>query len=422
MTRLTSADHALLLRLLALPTAGPLETAEPARLWDAQFAYADSAAGFKVLHHAPADLADVRRPDVPTPVRLAARQPGFLDEQPSLVLRLGPERPRERTVMFNVHLDTVAGWEPVSFDGAVFRGRGAIDAKGPAVALLAGIRAAAARDPRVGGEVSVLVQAVAGEEGGAMGTFGTRPLVDRGYVGALNVFCEPTGLRYLTRATASATAAVRVAGRGSIDDRPGDGHNATVLLGFLAQHLATELIGDADGHACVAGLHTGTAHNRVYGTGDLMVNLAYATPAAGARLTGTLDRAVADGLERFAKLFADVPDLALTAADAHRVTTVDWLKRGLPTLRTQSPELDACMTAAAIPRWPADEPAFTCDAIWLADVPGTATAILGPGDLAANHAHADGEFATLAELTAFAGQVSRLLCSFADAPPGTDPR
>ncbi|HVK20088.1 MAG TPA: M20/M25/M40 family metallo-hydrolase [Actinokineospora sp.] len=422
MTRLTSADHALLLRLLALPTAGPLETAEPARLWDAQFAYADSAAGFKVLHHAPADLADVRRPDVPTPVRLAARQPGFLDEQPSLVLRLGPERPRERTVMFNVHLDTVAGWEPVSFDGAVFRGRGAIDAKGPAVALLAGIRAAAARDPRVGGEVSVLVQAVAGEEGGAMGTFGTRPLVDRGYVGALNVFCEPTGLRYLTRATASATAAVRVAGRGSIDDRPGDGHNATVLLGFLAQHLATELIGDADGHACVAGLHTGTAHNRVYGTGDLMVNLAYATPAAGARLTGTLDRAVADGLERFAKLFADVPDLALTAADAHRVTTVDWLKRGLPTLRTQSPELDAWMTAAAIPRWPADEPAFTCDAIWLADVPGTATAILGPGDLAANHAHADGEFATLAELTAFAGQVSRLLCSFADAPPGTDPR
>ncbi|CRK59495.1 Acetylornithine deacetylase [Alloactinosynnema sp. L-07] len=417
MTQLTSADHALLLRLLALPTAGPLETDEPARLWDAQFAYADSATGFKVLHHAPADLSDVRRPDVPAPVRAAAREPGFLDGQPSLVLSLGPRRPRERTVMFNVHLDTVAGQEPVSFDGVAFRGRGAIDAKGPAVALLAGIRDSAARDARVGDEVSVLVQAVAGEEGGAMGTFGTRPLVERGYVGALNIFCEPTGLRYLPRATASATAAVRVAGHGAIDDRPGDGHNATVLLGFLAQHLAGELVGDADGHACVAGLHTGTAHNRVYGSGDLLINLAYATPAAGARLAGTLDRAVGDGLDRFAKLFAHLPEFALTAAEAHRVTTVDWLKHGLPTLDTRSAELDAWMRAAAIPRWPADEPAFTCDAIWLADVPGTATAVLGPGDLAANNAHAEGEFATLTELTAFAEQVSRLLRAFADAPP-----
>ncbi|WP_436491870.1 M20/M25/M40 family metallo-hydrolase [Actinokineospora sp. HUAS TT18] len=422
MTRLTSADHALLLRLLALPTAGPLETSDRARIWDAQFAYADSAPEFKVLHHAPADLSDLRRPDVPAPVRMAAREPGFLDEQPSLVLRLGPQRPRARTVMFNVHLDTVAGQEPVTFDGAVFRGRGAIDAKGPAVALLAGIRDAATRDSRIGDEVSVLVQAVAGEEGGAMGTFGTRPLVERGYVGALNVFCEPTGLRYLTRATASATAAVRVGGQGAIDDRPGDGHNATVLLGFLAQHLAGELTGDADGHACVAGLHTGTAHNRVYGTGDLMINLAYATPAAGARLTGGLDRAVADGLDRFTKQFADVPAFARTAAEASRVTTVDWLKRGLPTLDSDRAALDRWMTAAAIPRWPADEPAFTCDAIWLADVPETTTAILGPGDLATNHAHATGEFATLAELTAFAGQISRLLQAFADAPPPMDSR
>lgn len=61
--------------------------------------------------------------------------------------------------MFNVHLDTVSGCEPVAFDGTRFRGR-AIDAEGPAVALLAGIRAAIAAEPAIGTEVGVLIQAV----------------------------------------------------------------------------------------------------------------------------------------------------------------------------------------------------------------------------------------------------------------------
>ena len=52
--------------------------------------------------------------------------------------------------MFNVHLDTVAGLEPVRLDGGRLYGRGAIDAKGPAVALLAGIRAALTSEPAVG--------------------------------------------------------------------------------------------------------------------------------------------------------------------------------------------------------------------------------------------------------------------------------
>jgi len=378
-------------------------------LWAAQRAYAE-ASGFTVVRHAAASLSDMDRHGVPKTVLAAAQDPAFLSCQPSLVLRLGPERPISHTVMFNVHLDTVAGTEPVSFDGSVFRGRGAIDAKGPAVALLAGIRDAAARDPAIGSEVSVLVQAVSGEEGGAMGTFGTRPLLERGFVGALNVFCEPTDLRYQPRATASATARVRVRGAGAIDDRPGDGHNATVLLGFLAAHLAEELTGDTDGHACVAGLHTGTLHNRVYGSGDLLVNLAYATDAAGTRLTGALDRAVADGVEKFAKTFAAVPELARTAADAAEITSVDWIKRDLPTLACHDPALDAVMARAGVPA--STDAAFTCDAIWMSGIPDTATAVLGPGDLAANNAHADGEFATLADLTAFADQVARILLAF----------
>ncbi|MGH3625321.1 MAG: M20/M25/M40 family metallo-hydrolase, partial [Sciscionella sp.] len=219
---LLDADRELLLRLLRIPTVGPLERVEgepPAELRRALRDYATAAAeiGLRPVHNGCASVADATREDVPLAVRRSAT-PGFLEAQPSLVLRLGPELPPEVTVMFNVHLDTVSGLVPVGFDGSRFTGRGAIDAKGPAVALLAGVRAALAADASIGTKVGVLVQAVSGEEGGAMGTIGTRQLVEAGFTGRLNVFCEPTGLRYLPRATASMTACVRVDGRDAIDD------------------------------------------------------------------------------------------------------------------------------------------------------------------------------------------------------------
>jgi acetylornithine deacetylase/succinyl-diaminopimelate desuccinylase-like protein len=381
------------------------------------YAAAAEALGMRVVHHASPPASAVRRPDVPVAVRRAAEDPGFLAGQPSLVLRLGPALPRESTVMFNVHLDTVAGLdEPVGFDGSRFTGRGAIDAKGPAVALLAGLRAAAARHAAIGREIAVLVQAVSGEEGGAMGTFGTRPLVEAGFVGRLNVFCEPTGLRYLPRATASMTACVAVDGEGAVDDRPGAGHNATVLLGFLAQHLARELdAGAAPGGAvCVAGLHTGDLHNRVYGRGRLLLNLSYASAAAGAAAERAIGEAVASGLREFAQRFAPTGAFARTAADAARITRLEWAKRGLPCLDNADPWAEGVLASAGVARWPADAPAFTCDAIWLAGVPGAFTAVLGPGSLDGNHAHAPGEFADLADLEAFAATVATLLIAFAD--------
>lgn len=410
-------DHDLLLDLLRLPTAGPLETDEPVRLWAAGHRYASAATelGFTTVRHRPAEEADVRRDDVPLAVRVALdRDPGFLTTQPSLVLRLGPELPRASTVMFNVHLDTVAGLEPVGFDGTRFHGRGAIDAKGPAVALLAGIRAAQRIEPALGREIGILVQAVAGEEGGAMGTFGTRPLVEAGYVGRLNVFCEPTGLRYLQRSTAAMTACVRVEGADAIDDRPEAGHNATVLLGFLAQHLGLALAGhSADGRACVAGLHTGHLHNRVYGTGSLLLNLSYASAAAGRALAARTESAFAAGVDAFTARFAGTREFGRTAADAATVTTLQWHKRGLPVLAGADPWCAALLADAGIEPWPADEAAFTCDAIWLADVADTATVVLGPGSLAANNAHARGEFADVADLDGFADAVARLLVRFA---------
>lgn len=414
MTTLLDTDRDLLLRLLELPTAGPLEAGPdaPVRLWAAQHEYARAAAAFgmTVVHHAPVTAAALARDDVPLAVRRAATTPGFLDAQPSLVLRLGPALPVSATVMFNVHLDTVSGHEPAGFDGTRFTGRGAIDAKGPAVALLAGVRTAAATNAAIGRDVAVLVQAVSGEEGGAMGTIGTRPLVEAGFHGRLNVFCEPTGLRYLPRATAAMTACVRVDGEGAIDDRPETGHNATVLLGFLAQHLGHALAGTG---MCVAGLHTGRMHNRVYGDGRLLLNLGYATTASGVRLERALRAALDDGLAAFTARFGTVRELTRTAVDAGKITTLEWHKRGLPTLTGCAPWCTDLFTAAGIPRWPADEPAFTCDAIWLHDRPGTATVVLGPGSLATNNAHACGEYADLADLERFAAAVTRTLHLFA---------
>ncbi len=246
-----------------------------------------------------------------------------------------------------------------------------------------------------------------------MGTVGTRALVRAGFVGRLNVFCEPTGLRYQPRATAAATARISVRGRGTVDDRPGEGHNATVLLGYLAQHLATAL-STQDGRCAVAGLHTGHRHNRVYGTGELLLNLAYDTPEAGRRLESALAREIDRGLAGFRDAFGTVPDLALTAADASRVTGLDWLKRGLPTLDATDAWGEALLTdAVGLDRWPAHEPAFSCDAIWMHGVPDAYTVVLGPGDLAANRAHAEGEHADLADLVAFAEVVERILVVFA---------
>lgn len=401
-----ATDRDLLLRLLELPTAGPLETSAEVFLWEAmhEFAEAGTETGLRVVHLAAAGPSVLTAPGVPEELR--ERGPDFLACQPNLVLRLGPAEP---AVMFNVHLDTVAPFERAGFDGTRFHGRGAIDAKGPAVAMLAGIRAAIAADPAVGRDVGVVVQVVSGEEGGAMGVFGTRPLVEAGFHGRLNVFCEPTGLRYLPRSSAAMTAAVRVDGEDAIDDEAHRGHNATVLLGFLAQHLAGRL---ADRQPCVAGVHTGRSHNRVYGSGELLLNLPYDSTETERRTSDALERALRSGLAEFTARFGEREPFRRTAADAAAITSLRWRKRGLPALpRQEIPLLDAIA-----PRWPDDEPGFTCDAIWLAGVPDTRTAVLGPGSLGANRAHASGEFAEEAELDRFTELVRNILARFARTP------
>lgn len=248
-----------------------------------------------------------------------------------------------------------------------------------------------------------------------MGTFGTRPLVESGLFGRLNIFCEPTGLQYLPRATASMTACVRVDGHGAIDDRPDTGHNATALLGFLAQHLARELDPrHRPGRLCVAGIRTGDLHNRVYGSGKLLINLSYSTSAEGAAAEAELIAAVDSGVAQFTATFAGTREFARTAVDASSITRVEWLKRGLPCLHNSATWAEDLLANAGAARWPDSEPAFTCDAIWMDGVADAYTAVLGPGTLDGNNAHAEGEHADLEDLRKYAAVVSGLLTGFAD--------
>ena len=388
-TPLTGGDRDLLLQLLDLPTAGPLEDRwrHPSlRLGEAQSAYAEAAAelGFETVRHGPAEPSALERDDVPLAVRRAAEEvPGFLRSQPNLVLRLGPALPRRATVMFNVHLDTVAGWNRSAFDGTLFHGRGAIDAKGPAVALLAGLRAAVAAEPALGRDTGVIIQAVGGEEGGAMGTFGTRPLVEEGYVGRLNVFCEPTGLRYLPRSTASMTACVRVAG----------GATRSTTCPKRAQRLRTARLprpaprpGAAGHRDRRTGLRRRPADRRHAQPG---VRRGAAVPEPvlrqrgdRTRRTGEADRRVPRGpgrvhrtLRRPARLRADGRRGAVASRRSNGT------RSDLPALGGADPWAERLLgEAAGIDRWPDELSAFTCDAIWMNGVPGAYTAVCGPGD------------------------------------------
>ena len=420
---MTRDDDAKLLQLLRTPTASPLETGSPPAVTDAArlMAEAGEAVGLEVVHFEPPSPACLEQEGVPRPLVEAARKVGvrtFLAAQPNLVLRLGPPRDTARTLMFNAHLDTVGGDVPIGLTRGRFTGRGAADMKGPAVALLAGLREALRRAPRLTDEVTVLVQYPAGEEGGAMGVHGTRVLCEAGFTGRLNVFAEPSDGHYFDRATATMTARLRCDGDDATDDRPDQGHNATLVLGYLAQHLARRLDGlvcGLGGKLCVAGLHTGTAHNRVYGTGDLLLNLAYPSAEAGGQIEALTGVAFADGLAGFTDAFAATAVGGRTVADLGKVCRLEWLKRGLPALANRDPAMEAVLAAVGIPRLPeaSKDQIFTCDAPW-AQTAGSYTVVYGPGGLTANGAHTGDEFIDREDLDAFSAKVADLVLAFRD--------
>lgn len=424
MTGWTNGDEALLLDMLRLDTTTPLETGQCTSDFAlAQAIYGKAAAelGFTAVYHRPAPpkaLLDDRVPEIVRATALALGQ-DFLETQPNLVLSLGTGSD-ENTIAFNFHLDTVSGILPVIRKGDHVLGRGAVDDKGPGIAFLAAVRAALKLRPGLGQHLRLLIHVVAGEEGGGMGMYGTKVVAECGYLGRLNIVGEPTRGMFLDRSTASMTLRLSAAGRGSIDDAPEAGENATLLLGFLAVWISKHVVPvvtKAGGTACVAGVHTGTSHNRVYGTGTLLVNFAYGTSELALQIEHVVEREIRAALTAFTADFGHDPTNAATSAAAARMLTVEWVKRGLPTLDNRDPELEALLIAAGFSRHsPSDSTAlrpFTCDAIWLQS-PGSYTIVCGPGDLVDNNAHADAEHVSLAALAAYADRMTRLLVSLSD--------
>ncbi|TMC08643.1 MAG: M20 family metallopeptidase [Chloroflexi bacterium] len=412
-------DERLLLDLLEIDTVTPMEGGSGAGLRVAQerLAAGARAIGFDVELFEPPPPSALEPPELPLTVRERAADLGgaFLGLQPNLVLRLG-RQPRARTLVFNCHLDTVADHLPVRRRGDIVYGRGAVDAKGQAAGVLAGVRLALEAAPDLGRSISVLIHAVGGEEGGAMGFTGTRVLAERGCVGRLNVVAEPTRLAILDRTTASMTARVEVTGDGSTDDEPAAGHNATIALGGLVHHLTRHLaprVQALGGKLCIAGLHTGTTHNRVHGSGQLLVNFAYGSAPVAAAIERCVEEELAAGLRALRADLAGVGVARRTAADLPDICRLVWLKRGLPVLDNRDPGLEAVLRRAGIGRHDGSgglQP-FTCDAMWL-QCHDSYTVVLGAGDLATNQAHADGEHVAISELAALASAVADLVLAF----------
>jgi acetylornithine deacetylase/succinyl-diaminopimelate desuccinylase-like protein len=412
----------MLLQLLRLDTQSPLETGRVARIREAQELIASRAlaAGFEVAHYAPPQASVLDDELVPLNVREAAAKigPNFCSGQPNLVLRAGSPSPTAQTLVFNFHIDTVAGlWEPKLIGGR-FVGRGAVDAKGPGIAVLAGVAHALNQAPGIFANMQVLIQSVAGEEGGAMGVYGTKTLIDQGFIGRLNIFAEPCGNIFFDSATSTMTARIEILGQSSTDDAPDQGDNATVILASICRNMALALAGffqDGTSRMCVAGIHTGTMHNRVYGSGTLHLNFSYSGMEQAQQIQALVERSFHDALQAVSRELSEYPIFVRSSVNAAQISRLIWLKRGLPTLSNYDAALAQLLQKAGVDRCPRDRAgeAFTCDAIW-AQRPGCYAVVLGPGNLVANHAHAEGEFISLNELEEFAHLVAAIVLRFGE--------
>ncbi|MDV2979951.1 M20/M25/M40 family metallo-hydrolase [Arthrobacter sp. KFRI-F3372] len=418
----TEDDKLWLLELLRAPSVSPLEGGSTTDLQAAQQIVIDGAVarGFrlKALHRPDASLA--LDPILPAPVRerIAQEGVGFLTEQPSAVLAIGRTDDPKRTIVLNFHVDTVGPHIVPELRGDVVHARGAVDDKGPGVAAIVGVAAAFRADPGLLDEVGVIVTAVPGEESGAFGVYGTRDVLARGDVrGSLMVFLEPTGGRVIDAASGVMTPEFVVSGRDSTDDLPTLGTNATLILAHAATTLTEALSPVAEeigAKLCVAGIHTGDAHNRVYGTGKLKLNIAYFTQEQRTRMEEAVEAAVANLADRFETDLGYFPEARAASAAYGEVMRLDWQKRGLPALANRHPHLEKILADSGFERadGPAHEVAFTCDAVWAQDH-ANYVVVLGPGELGANGAHTDDEHVTLTELGWFAGRIRSLVEQFA---------
>ncbi|WP_018691210.1 M20/M25/M40 family metallo-hydrolase [Algicola sagamiensis] len=405
----------LLHQLLEIDTVTPMEGGVLSNLEQAHELFARSAAelGFQQVARVIGEDND----SLPLSVKskYGTCPEDFFRNQPSIVLGFGEWCNREQTIMFNFHMDTVGPVLPVSEQDGKLKGRGVIDNKGPGVAVLAAVAQWLKNRPD-SDNTGVLIQVVGGEEGGAMGTYGTKLLFEQGFYGALNLFVIPSEGRYFDCSTTSMTVEVSVDGQGSTDDSPASAHNATAILSSMVVSLSKTLAPRMDAidvKMTISGLHTGEMHNRVYGTGRLLINFAYHSQVAGRKVEQLFSEAFEQARLDFKDEFKSLNLFKLSAEELDEVLSFRWLKKGLPVLSNRSETYERMLSHAGVERHLNSERTFTCDAMW-GQRHDCYSIMYGPGSLELNGAHTDQEEIFIQDLETYSQSIFNLLNQFSE--------
>lgn len=404
-----------LTKLLSIDTVTPMETSSASCIAQANDLFIGWATslGMELVFCGPGNIT-CGDPMVPKKVNeLCLANPDFLAWQPHAVLAVG-NGSKERTLMFNFHMDTVSPHLPAYQQDDCVYGRGAVDNKGPGLAVLAAIEEIINTHPEILHDMRLIIQVVSGEEGGAMGVFGTRYLCEQGHCGVLNVFVEPTGDGYFDASTTSMTFEIRMDGKGSTDDFPERADNASLIIAFIAQEMAQQLsapLSELNVKMTLAGIHTGLHHNRVYGSGYCLFNFSYRSAEIGLSVADLVEDAYSMAISRFNKVFSNLHPFSLSSERLHATCSARWLKRNLPVLNNRSPAMEQVLSAADIHRHSCNSQAFTCDAMW-AQKDDAYSVVWGPGSLAENGAHTADEHVRLKDLESYTRAVHKLIINF----------
>jgi len=327
--------------------------------------------------------AEVRRQHV---------EPGRDNVLTTLSFGLGPR------LVFNTHLDvndpsdqhwTSPPFQPIVRDGRLY-GRGACDAKGSLVAMLAAMERLAARPTGLRGEL--LLTAVMGEEAGGVGSL---HLVRQGLRADGAVVGEPTELRVACAHKGTYMRRLRVRGRAAHSGQPARGVNAVTHAAALCMaydrlnaRLAARphpLVGPPT--AAVTVLHGGTRQNTIPDLAELIIDRRLVPGETHA----DADAELADLLD---ELRREWPALSLDPIETVVSTVPSETPRDAPIVR------DALAAMAAVTGLPATPDGFSagCDMSKLVTIAGIPTVICGPGSLA--QAHTPDEYVDLGQVEA----------------------
>ncbi len=326
-----------------------------------------------------------------------------LEGRPNLRVRLEGEQPGP-PILFETHIDTVSvtGMTIDPFAGRVEQnrlwGRGSVDAKGQAAALLHALAAWAAADRRPPRAIELAL--VVDEE---FGFGGARALARDGIEAAAIVIAEPTELRVVCAHKGSVRIAIDFAGRAAHAAKPHLGINAiSAAAAFIRELDETYKPLLASRRDALLGAPT---INSSLIEGGVQINLV--PPACRLQL----DRRTIPG-EGWPAVRAEIEELFARAAQRFEgfSATIEEPLLDAPPLRTEPdhPLVEAAGQIAAGLGRPAEPIGvdYATDGCALAAT-GCPIIITGPGSI--DQAHTADEFIELDELVAGARYFARLM-------------